>query len=134
MNYIKNFIFKNLNKNNLNYNISEIEQNTIINNLINYKETDNKLYNELIINDLEIFENKSSQIKNTLFNIINKTTTKCGKKYLEEMIKYPTSDIAFLNYRQNIIKKLSDKLLFKKIKNKLENIKLLESDFFPITI
>ena len=124
-----NFFIKSFNSKKIGIkSVSESEQCFIVNKLINYNETKYEMTTDLIIKDLEIFENKSPNNK-SLFNILNKTITKFGNKYLENIIKNPTSDISFLNYRQNIIKNLSNKLLFKKIKNNLDNIKLFECDF-----
>lgn len=101
------------------------EKNDIVNKIISYKETNSLLYNSYLIDDLELFTNKT--LKKSLFNHINTTYTKFGEVYLQNILKYPSDDITFLNNRQNILKKIINKD-FIKIRERLKLIEYNEND------
>ena len=83
-----------------------------------------------VFDDLEVFQGNDS-IDNSIFNVINKTTTIFGNIYIRNILETPTKDIDVLKNRQNILNKITSDLL-SKIKDKLVILKDLEEEILWI--
>ena len=79
-----------------------------------------------VYSDLEIFKGNDS-IENSVFNVINKTTTLFGNIHIKNILESPTKDISVLKERQNILNKINGDIA-NKLKEKLDAIKELEED------
>lgn len=71
---------------------------------------------------LEIFENLQNRTsENSLYNILSKTSTSQGTRYMKKLMKSPTSNVSELNKRYDSIEKyIADKSLRNKIEDKLK--------------
>ena len=83
-----------------------------------------------VFDDLEVFQGNDS-IDNSIFNVINKTTTIFGNIYIRNILETPTKDIELLKNRQNILNKITSDLV-SKIKEKLVVLKDLEEEILWI--
>ena len=83
-----------------------------------------------VFDDLEVFQGNDS-IENSIFNVINKTTTIFGNIYIRNILETPTKDIELLKNRQNILNKITSDLV-SKIKEKLKVLKDLEEEILWI--
>ena len=79
-----------------------------------------------VYDDLELFKGNDS-IENSVFNVINKTTTLFGNIHIKNILESPTKDISVLKERQNILNKINADMA-NKLKEKLDAIKELEED------
>lgn len=98
-------------------------------NIINYLNKPELIMNKNILNlhnnalcQLNILSNNKNYKYNSLFDIINKTSTNLGKRFLKSNLAEPITDIFELNNRYNIIQKLQNKNLYLKYENDLNNI------------
>jgi len=99
--------------------------NMIINNLNKPEIISNLKYLNLHNNalyQLNILSNSNNYKYNSLFDIINKTSTSLGKRYLKYNLTYPLLDIEELNNRYNLIDKLFNQNIYIKYENELNNI------------
>jgi DNA mismatch repair protein MutS len=99
------------------------------NNIINNLNKPNILMNKNILNlhnnaiyQLNILSNNNIYKFNSLFDIINKTSTTLGKRFLKYNLSEPILDINELNYRYNLIKKLKSKKIYLQYEKELDNI------------
>lgn len=98
-------------------------------NIINYLNKPELIMNKNILNlhnnalcQLNILSNNKNYKYNSLFDIINKTSTNLGKRFLKSNLAEPITDIFELNNRYDIIQKLQNKNLYLKYENDLNNI------------
>jgi DNA mismatch repair protein MutS len=99
--------------------------NMIINNLNKPIIISNSKYLNLHNNalyQLNILSHSNNYKYNSLFDIINKTSTSLGKRYLKYNLTYPLLDIDELNNRYNLIDKLYNQNIYTKYENELNNI------------
>lgn len=99
--------------------------NMIINNLNKPIIINNSQYLNLHNNalyQLNILSYSNNYKYNSLFDIINKTSTLLGKRYLKYNLTYPLLDINELKNRYNLIEKISNKNSYLKYENELNNI------------
>lgn len=99
--------------------------NMIINNLNKPEIITNSKYLNLHNNalyQLNILSNSNNYKYNSLFDIINKTSTALGKRLLKYNLTYPLLDIDELNNRYSLIEKLSNKNIYIKYEKELDNI------------
>ena len=108
---------------------NETDSCSIIDKILNF-EINYNIIEKNVYRDLEIFEGLENK-DDSIFNIINKSTTLIGKLYLKNVINNPTDNLDILKQRQNILHKIDDNL-YKSIKNKLDTIKELEKDIIWI--
>jgi DNA mismatch repair protein MutS len=99
------------------------------NNIINNLNKPNILMNKSILNlhnnalyQLNILSQSYNYKYNSLFDIINKTSTTLGKRFLKINLSEPITDINELNYRYSLINKLLDNNRYLKYENELDNI------------
>lgn len=99
------------------------------NNIINNLNKPNILMNKSILNlhnnalyQLNILSQSDNYKYNSLFDIINKTSTTLGKRFLKINLSEPITDINELNYRYSLINKLLDNNRYLKYENELDNI------------
>ena len=71
---------------------------------------------------LNILSHSNNYKYNSLFDIINKTSTALGKRYLKYNLTYPLLDINELNNRYLLIDKLYNQNIYIKYENELVNI------------
>jgi len=75
--------------------------------------------------DLNIFQTDDNQ---SLLDILERTNTKVGRKFLEEMMRSPLTDRAELTKRQSLIKGfIENDALADKVKKELQNFKKYEA-------
>ena len=108
---------------------NETDSCSIIDKILNF-EINYNIIEKNVYRDLEIFEGLENK-DDSIFNIIDKSTTLIGKLYLRNIINNPTDNLEILKKRQNILHKIDDNL-YKSIKNKLDTIKELEKDIIWI--
>ena len=108
---------------------SEENNSTLITSILKLKPTQNIVQSN-VYNDLEVFKGNDS-IENSIFNVINKTTTIFGKIYIKNILETPSKDIELLKNRQNILNKITSELS-SKIKEKLDILKELEEELLWI--
>jgi DNA mismatch repair protein MutS len=99
--------------------------NSIINNIekpiINIDTNKLNLHNNALF-QLNIFAYNSNYKINSLFDIINKTSTSLGKRFLKENLSEPILDINELNNRYNLIEKLQNNNEYINYEKELNNI------------
>jgi DNA mismatch repair protein MutS len=99
--------------------------NSIINNIekpiINIDTNKLNLHNNALF-QLNIFAYNSNYKINSLFDIINKTSTSLGKRFLKENLSEPILDITELNNRYNLIEKLQNNNEYINYEKELNNI------------
>lgn len=133
--------FKNINLDNLLYNIDNIYHDCLflllgyLNNTLKisidhfkniqlYKSNDFMHIDYNSKKNLEIVENiNDSKNDHTLFKMINFTKTSMGERLLKNYLLFPLQDLFKILYRQELIEELdSDYLIFEKLKQYLSNI------------
>lgn len=82
-----------------------------------YLFVDNKFFDHL-----EIFKSNFSNDEFTLYNVLNKTKTAQGARYLRQIMLNPIKNIDKLNYRINLVKDLSSLDILKNLQNELAYI------------
>lgn len=99
------------------------------NNIINYLNKPELIINKDILNlhnnalyQLNIISNNKNYKYNSLFDIINKTSTNLGKRFLKSNLTEPITNIEELNIRYNIISKLQNNNTYLKYEKDLNNI------------
>jgi len=98
----------------------------IAKNIISLNEN-NRIINDNVFSDLEIFSGNSSDPDNNIINILNKTKTKLGTVHLENILKNPSDNINILEQRQSILKKICENNdLYDTIQTYLDDIKKIE--------
>lgn len=96
---------------------------------------DNKLQmNKDSIYQLNLINNKIYENKKSLYDILNKTNTNMGSRYLREILLTPITDIEILNERYNLIEELIKKDKYKKYIPILKNISDLEKKYRKICL
>lgn len=90
---------------------------------LNLKVEPSTIYSTRIFEDLDFFNSKATSV----FDIINRTETSFGEKYLRKLLLTPLDDTLLLKERQQKIKTLvQNPNLLKTIKTHLKNIKNTE--------
>jgi DNA mismatch repair protein MutS len=99
------------------------------NSIVSYLNKPEILMNKNILNlhnnalyQLNILSNCNAYKYNSLFDIINKTSTNLGKRFLKNNLSEPLNDISELNYRYDLISKLQCKNKYIKYEKELDNI------------
>ena len=99
------------------------------NNIINNLNKPDILMNKSILNlhnnalyQLNILSQSNNYRYNSLFDIINKTSTALGKRFLKFNLSEPITDIKELNYRYSLIDKLLYNNKYLKYEDELDNI------------
>ena len=82
---------------------NEIDINNICSNIFD-KEEENKIINQDVIIDLELFEGLGVDKNDTIFGYIDNTRTNLGRFLLKRILKNPISNHKILQSRQNVIK------------------------------
>jgi DNA mismatch repair protein MutS len=109
--------------------LGEVEKLEIIYNLLQQQAQPSPTLSNNVLHDLELFCGGPSDPKNNIFGVLDATTTAFGKIELQRMLLEPTTDIAELKNRQDIIKTLiKNPDLFKKIDLYLQQIKASENE------
>lgn len=130
---IKNLIDKFLGREN----VEEVFEKEIFNeidicniaNRILGQEEENKIINQDVLIDLELFEGLGNDKEDTILKYIDYTKTKLGKILLKRIISNPIKDINILKSRQNVMEKfIKNKERFNEINLKLDIIKKKEED------
>lgn len=96
--------------------INNLNKPIIISNSKHLNLHNNALY------QLNILSYSNNYKYNSLFDIINKTSTSLGKRYLKYNLTYPLLNIEELNNRYNLIDKLYNQNIYIKYENELNNI------------
>lgn len=99
--------------------------NTIINNLNKPEIINNNNFLNLHNNalyQLNILSTHTNYKYNSLFDIINYTSTSMGKRFLKYNLTYPLLDINELNTRYNLITELSNSNIYSKLELELDNV------------
>ncbi len=82
-----------------------------------------------VVEDMRLFCGEQNNLTEHLFGKINRTLTSVGSIELQRMLAQPTTDIAELQQRQNVVKALvSDEALFNALHQELEEIKAGENN------
>ncbi len=89
-------------------------------NIITHKNILN-LHNNAL-EQLNIFSITNNYKYNSLFDIINKNSTKLGIRLLKKILSEPITDIDELNIRYDLVDKLMNNDIYKKYDNELKNI------------
>ena len=99
------------------------------NNIINYLNKPDILMNKEILNlhnnalyQLNILSIDNNYKYNSLFDILNKTSTNLGKRYLKYNLSEPITNINELNHRYSLIDKLQKNNKYLKYEKELNNI------------
>lgn len=71
---------------------------------------------------LNILSHSNNYKYNCLFDIINKTSTPLGKRFLKHNLTYPLLDTNEINFRYELVDKLSSDNLYSKFEKELDNI------------
>lgn len=74
------------------------------------------------LEQLNIFSLTNNYKYNSLFDVINKNSTKLGIRLLKKMLSEPITDIPELNMRYELVERLIKKEIYKKYENELKNI------------
>ena len=74
------------------------------------------------LEQLNIFSITNNYKYNSLFDVINKNSTKLGIRLLKKILSEPITDIEELNIRYNLVDKLMHNDIYKKYDNELKNI------------
>lgn len=89
---------------------------------VTLSDDDNLIIDNVALSTLEIVESKTSS-ENTLFNVINKTSTPMGARFLKNTLMRPLRNISVINKRLNIVEYFTNNHPFlNTIKSLLENI------------
>lgn len=89
---------------------------------VTLSDDDNLIIDNVALSTLEIVESKTSP-ENTLFNVINKTSTPMGARFLKNTLMRPLRNISVINKRLNIVEYFTNNQHFlNTIKSLLENI------------
>ncbi len=89
----------------------------------------NKIINDDVKIDLELFEGLGADRDNSIFSNLNNCRTNLGSFLFRHILSNPTKDVKILKSRQNVIKKLVENPdYYEKISNSLEIIKKNEKD------
>ena len=89
-------------------------------NIITHKNILN-LHNNAL-EQLNIFSITNNYKYNSLFDVINKNSTKLGIRLLKKILSEPITDIDELNIRYDLVDKLMNNDIYKKYDNELKNI------------
>ena len=74
------------------------------------------------LEQLNIFSISNNYKYNSLFDVINKNSTKLGIRLLKKILSEPITDIDELNIRYDLVDKLMNNDIYKKYDNELKNI------------
>ena len=74
------------------------------------------------LEQLNIFSITNNYKYNSLFDVINKNSTKLGIRLLKKILSEPITDIEELNIRYDLVDKLMHNDIYKKYDNELKNI------------
>ena len=74
------------------------------------------------LEQLNIFSISNNYKYNSLFDVINKNSTKLGIRLLKRILSEPITDIDELNIRYDLVDKLMNNDIYKKYDNELKNI------------
>lgn len=89
---------------------------------VTLSDDDNLIIDNVALSTLEIVESKTSS-ENTLFNVINKTSTPMGARFLKNTLMRPLRNISVINKRLSIVEYFTNNHPFlNTIKSLLENI------------
>lgn len=92
---------------------------------------DNTLYQLNLINSIE---NNNKTKYNSLYDVLNKTSTPMGKRYLKHVLLNPITNIDELNNRYKLIDKLIHGVKYNKYRGYLKNITDIEKKYRKICL
>jgi DNA mismatch repair protein MutS len=108
-------------KDDLSFNLDHIK------NISSSSKNKHLMMNYSCMKNLEILDTNSSNKKNTLLKILDKTNTAMGGRLLANFIKYPLMDIDLIKKRQESIKEFyNDPFTLSELKNGFSNIRDIE--------